>query len=100
MIKPPDPAPIIADLLSSALMPPGGTWESARAPYVWERAGLSYREARKLAGDRPPINAWTAMLVDEGYPAANHGTNEGTPNPLRGRFWKPGTPAPEGYAEP
>jgi hypothetical protein len=76
-----DPAPIIADLLSSTLMPPDG-WESARQPYVWEREGLEYLLARKRAGDRPPINAWTAMIVDEGYPAKKAGA-------LQGKHWKP-----------
>jgi hypothetical protein len=68
MSDPVDPAEIIADLLCSTLMPRGRDWESARHPYIWERRGLDYLAARKLAGDRPPINAWTAWLVEEGYP--------------------------------
>lgn len=85
-----DPAVIIADLLASTLMPRGGTWASARQPYVWEHDGLCYLEARKRAGDRPPISAWTAMLVDEGYPPAKGGA-------LQGKFWKPGDqPSAEG----
>jgi hypothetical protein len=86
-----DPAEIIADLLSTSLMPRDGTWASARAPYCWERAGLDYLEQRKRAGDRPPINAWTAKLVDEGYPAANGGDMRGIPNPLQGKYWAPKT---------
>lgn len=76
-----DPAEIIADLLSCTLMPKDGTWDSARAPYVWEREGLDYLAARKAAGDRPPINAWTAMIVEEGYPAAKAGE-------AQGKFWR------------
>ncbi|MEA3036840.1 MAG: hypothetical protein QOH04_2617 [Sphingomonadales bacterium] len=77
-----DPAEIIADLLASTLMPRDGTWASARQPYAWELDGLRYLELRKLAGDRPPINDWTAMLVDEGYPAAKAGARQGS-------FWRP-----------
>ena len=86
--SPQDPAPIIADLLASALMPKDG-WESARPTYCWERDGLDYLEHRKLSGDRPPINDWTAKLVDQGYPASNGGDKRGTPNPLQGKFWQP-----------
>lgn len=77
-----DPAAIIADLLSSTLMPREGTWISARDCYVWEREGLDYLDARKKAGDLPPINGWTAMLLEEGYPAKKGGT-------LQGKFWRP-----------
>lgn len=77
-----DPAVIIADLLSSALMPPTGKWESARPLYSWEREGLNYLRERKLAGDRPPINAWTAWIVEEGYPPAKAG-------PAYRKFWRP-----------
>jgi hypothetical protein len=77
-----DPAEIIADLLSAALMPKDN-WANARPPYGWEREGLDYLAARKAAGDRPPINAWTAWLVEEGYPPAKAGTA------LHGKFWKP-----------
>jgi len=82
-----DPAPIIADLLASTLMPREG-WDSARAPYCWELDGLDYLLARERAGDCPPINGWTAMLLNEGYPAANHGDKTGVPNPLQGKYWK------------
>jgi hypothetical protein len=75
------PAAIIADLLASTLMPREG-WGTARAPYCWERDGLDYLHRLKAEGSRPPINAWTAMLVDQGYPAAKSG-------PLQGKFWKP-----------
>ncbi len=84
-----DPAEIIADLLSSTLMPRDGNWDTARPPYVWEMEGLDYLAARKKAGDRPPINAWTAWLVDEGYPPAKAGS-------LHGKFWKP-SPEPDEY---
>lgn len=86
-----DPAEIIADLLSQTLMPRDG-WESARHPYGWEREGLDYLQERKLAGDRPPINGWTAWIVDEGYPGPNGGDKKGIPNPLQGAFWKPKEP--------
>ena len=87
MKKATDPAIVIADLLSSTLMPRAvdgglGNWSDARQPYVWEREGLDYLLARKRAGNRPPINAWTAMLVDEGYPAAKAGERQGL-------FWNP-----------
>jgi hypothetical protein len=78
-----DPAGIIADLLCSTLMPPGGTWETARALYCWERDGLNYLRDRKRHGDCPPINAWTAWLVEEGYPPAKAGEK------LHGKHWKP-----------
>lgn len=74
-----DPAEIIADLLSDTLKPTGGTWESARALYGWEADGLDYLARRKAEGDRPPINAWTAWIVEEGYPPKGE---------LQGKFWK------------
>lgn len=77
-----DPASIIADLLASTLMPRDG-WDSARAPYIWEHNGLCYLEQRKKDGDRPPINAWSARLAEEGYPPEKAGS-------LHGKYWLPG----------
>lgn len=79
-----DAAPIIADLLSFALLSPDGTWEGARALYGHERQALDYLAERKREGDRPPINAWTAWIVEEGFPPAKAG------EALHGKFWKPG----------
>lgn len=76
-----DPAEIIAEFLSFSLMPREG-WDTARCPYGHEIMGLDYLHDRKVAGDRPPINGWTAMLVDQGYPAAKGGD-------LQGKFWSP-----------
>lgn len=72
-----DACRIIGDLLSSTLMPKGD-WSSARPPYVWEREGLDFLAAHREFGCG---NAWTKMLLDEGYPAAKGGH-------LQGRFWK------------
>jgi hypothetical protein len=74
-------ASCMASMLASSLMPTDGTWASARHPYIWEHNALCWLEAnRAVCG---PINAWTAMLLDEGYPAAKAGPNQG-------KFWKPG----------
>lgn len=82
MAEHPHPAEIIADLLATTLMPQRGGWDTARHPYIWEREGLDYLHRLKEEGTRPPINGWTAMLVDEGYPAAKAGE-------ACGKFWKP-----------
>jgi len=74
-------ASTMADMLSSALMPRDGTWAGARPPYVWEHNALCWLES--MGERRGPINAWTAMLLREGYPAAKAGADQG-------RFWKPG----------
>ena len=79
-----DPCMAISDLLSSALLTPltDGTWNSARPLYCWERDAMNYLLARGRAGTRPPINAWTAMLLKEGYPPAKAGADQG-------KYWKP-----------
>jgi hypothetical protein len=74
-------ADCLADLLASTLMPPDGTWASARAPYIWEHNALCW--LHEMQGRRGPINGWTAMLLEEGYPAAKAG-------PDQGKFWRPG----------
>jgi len=71
----------LADMLSTALMPRDGTWANARAPYVWEHNALCWLEA--MGERRGPINAWTAMLLREGYPAAKAGADQG-------KYWQPG----------
>lgn len=77
-----DPCEFIADLLSFALLPKEG-WDSARSPYGHERKALDYLANRKSAGNRPPINAWTAWIVEEGYPPEKAGPA------LHGIYWKP-----------
>lgn len=58
---------LLAELLCSTLFPASGSWDGARPTYIWEHNALCW-----LARNRDRIelmNAWTAMLLRDGYPS-------------------------------
>ena len=66
---------LLADLLTSTLSPRGGSWDGARQTYIWEHNALCWltRNRERLG----PICAWTAMLLDKGYPAKPFTASDG-----------------------
>lgn len=89
----------IADLLSSALLRGlGDTWDGCRDLYVWEFNALCW-----LARNReriPVMNAWTAMILSDGYPTKDFTTSFGTPKPA-GWYWNSGMePRPNSLTHP
>lgn len=57
---------LLAEFLCSTLFPKSDTWEGARHTYIWEHNALCWLHRNR--GRVKWRNAWTAMLLEEGYP--------------------------------
>lgn len=85
---------LLADLLCSSLMPSNGSWFYARPTYIWEHNALCWLARNR---DRiPTMNAWTAMLLSDGYPAKAFLTGDDQPCDA-GHWWNASmSPKPDG----